>query len=361
LIIPYGHDRSVSRFPWLTLGIIAICTLVQIYSSIVAPGQAEIDALREAARHATTSDQVATLYEQARAMFERMPIVQFGYQTGSGLSLNLIASGFVHDGWIHLIGNMLFLWLVGSALEDRLGPLKFAVLYLAGDVAATYAFELAHSGPPILLVGASGAISAAMGAFLVYFARTEIMLWYWLMFRSGTFRLPAYVALPLWIGDQVLMASIDHADGVSQVAYAAHVGGFVFGVTVALGARWIWRRESGDDAGASDARAVPEDQTDDRYRRCMEAVRQRDGSTVRILGSRVILDLSRRAGQEQSIVDLYRTIANGLARIPLTDGAFAAVARAADAVGDVRTANHAVDGLKQEHPGSRFVAELNRR
>src|SRR4030095_9860256 len=131
---------------------------------------------------------------------------------------------------------MLFLWLAGSAVEDRWGHWRFAVFYVVFGVIAALIFAVTSSGPTVL-VRASGAISAMMGAFLVHFHRTEITFWYLYWFRTGTFRLPAWAALPLWLLEQGLYAYLSRESKGGGVAYAAHIGGFAigFGAAFALG------------------------------------------------------------------------------------------------------------------------------
>lgn len=220
MIIPFGHERVISRTPYLTYAVIAVCTLVQIYATWF---------VREPAQH---------------------PILKLGYEPGTGLNEHLVTAAFVHGGWFHLAGNMLFLWLAGSALEDRLGRIKFLVLYLVGAATSAYAFAELGGGERTVLVGASGAISALLGAFLVYFSSTRIMLWYCFLVRTGTTSVVAYVVLPLWLVEQLVLGSIASTDGVDRVAYSAHVGGFVAGLVIALLAVLAFGRRDDDYVAA---------------------------------------------------------------------------------------------------------------
>ncbi len=227
MILPIGHNQTISRHQWVTYGIMAVCVLVQAYVSFGKP-----------------DDEF---------------LLRWGYLSGSGLHRNLILSGFVHGGWLHVVGNMLFLWLVGSVLEDRWGRPAFLGFYLLSIAAATLCFDLLSGGERTVLVGASGGVSAAMGAFLVLCWSARIRFLYWIYVRGGTFELPASFALALWLLEQVFWASGDPGGAVSGVAYTAHLGGFAFGVGVALLARrgWLspaqWRRE----AAASGAAPAP--------------------------------------------------------------------------------------------------------
>jgi len=262
MIIPVGLNHTIRGWPRVTIALIVACTLVQIYSSAWAPSAGDVTALIEqrasefaAAPDASWETAVAAEIEQ---LADRIPIVRLGYPTGTGLSWRLFTSAFVHDGWLHLIGNMLFLWLAGAALEDRWGRLRFAAFYLAGAAAATLCFDALHSGPDTILVGASGAISALMGAFLVFFARMRIYFAYWFWASVGTFELAAYIALPLWLAEQLLSAQLDGASGVSGVAFTAHIGGFLFGVAAAAAAKLAARQSADADAAdAADSAAAP--------------------------------------------------------------------------------------------------------
>jgi membrane associated rhomboid family serine protease len=368
VIVPIGHDQSVRRMPWITIGIIALCTLMQLYSSFGAPSERELfdQAQRIESRYTQTDEELTDeqIVAQERAMerdvealLQQIPQYRFGYKTGSGISLGLVTSAFVHGGWMHLIGNMLFLWLAGSALEDRYGRLRFTLFYLFGAVAATYAYELTVSkDTPHLLVGASGAISACMGAFLVHFRKTQITFWYWFMYRSGTFRWPASLALPLWLAEQVIYAAIYGSMGVvSSVAYAAHIGGFAIGVGAGFAMRKLFPQDAIDDDVEYDdpvkpSRAV-DAQLDERIAKCLAAIKARDIATIRQLSSRVILDLAR-VNNDGRILDVYETLTKQLTTPPLTDGAFAAAAHAADRLNNRRLFVAIAGSMSEQHPGS---------
>ena len=366
MIIPIGHDQQIRRYPWVTIALIALCTLVQIYSTASAPSQRELEQIQADLYSADTDEETEDVVARAERLLDKIPAWRFGYHVGeedSGFSYRLLTSAFVHDGWLHLIGNMLFLWLVGSALEDRWGRWRFALFYALGAIAATYAFKLTYSGEDTILVGASGAVSAAMGAFLVYFYKTEITLWYFIMYRTGTFRLAAYVALPIWLGDQFLMASLDHGVGVQSVAYAAHIGGFAFGFVAAIVAQMLFgnKPQTADDDEEYDDGSPPPPRVakdDDRERQLLEAIKKKELGTVRTLGSRVMIDLARQKDHRR-ILDLYRAIAKaGFRTMPLTDGAFVAAANAADAVQDFSGYFEIAEALRLEHPGSVQVPKV---
>jgi membrane associated rhomboid family serine protease len=136
--------------------------------------------------------------------------------------LAVLVSMFLHGGWLHLLGNMLFLWIFGNNVEDRLGSAAFVAFYLAGGVIATIAQVAYDSSSAIPLVGASGAIAAVMGAYLVWFPRAPILTLVFILFVE----IPAGIWLTIWFVLQFFTGPN------SGVAYMAHIGGFVFGLVI---------------------------------------------------------------------------------------------------------------------------------
>lgn len=145
---------------------------------------------------------------------------------------------FIHGDIWHLLGNMLFLWVVGCLLEDTWGRWPFLAFYLAGGVFAGWAHCLQDTSSGIPLIGASGAIAAAMGAFTVRHFMTKIKFFYFVIFFFrpiwGTFFLPAFVFLPFWFAQQIALKSLSDMVGGSGVAYMAHIVGYLGGVITAL-------------------------------------------------------------------------------------------------------------------------------
>ena len=148
--------------------------------------------------------------------------------------LSVLTAMFLHGGWIHLLGNMLFLFVFGNNVEDRLGRLRFLAFYLFCGLVATYGFALPAAGSTSPLVGASGAIAGVLGAYLVLFPRAKVWSLLTFLFFLPV-RLPAWLVLGSWF---VLQYLYFQGAGVSQstgVAYLAHVIGFV------VGAALVWR------------------------------------------------------------------------------------------------------------------------
>ncbi len=169
-------------------------------------------------------------------MYRGLPHIRFGYIPASGGLLTLITSMFVHAGFLHLFGNLLFFFVSGPFVEDVFGRPLFAALYVTGGFAATLTYAMKHPDGTVPLVGASGAIAAIMGAYLVRFfaSRVEFLFLPFLFRPQWHFRffLPAFVVLPLWFVQQWLQMQSEAGGGGS--AFSAHVGGFVFGVAIAL-------------------------------------------------------------------------------------------------------------------------------
>jgi membrane associated rhomboid family serine protease len=137
--------------------------------------------------------------------------------------LTLVTSLFLHITWLHLLGNMLFLWVFGDNVEDELGHLRFLAFYLACGAAASLAHSLTDTGSVRPLIGASGAVSGVVAAYLVLHPR----VWLWGLFLKGIpLRLPAIWALGFWIGMQVLAAFLG---GDDSVGWWAHLGGLAAG------------------------------------------------------------------------------------------------------------------------------------
>ncbi|MFN0093191.1 MAG: rhomboid family intramembrane serine protease [Dehalococcoidia bacterium] len=144
--------------------------------------------------------------------------------------LSILTSTFLHAGWIHLIGNMLFLWVFGDNVEDRLGHLRYLVFYLAGGVVAALAQGLVEPSSVVPVVGASGAVAAVLGAYLVLYPKARVTVLVPLLLFLPL-PVPGVVMIGLWFVQNLLsgVASLSPAAPNSGVAFFAHIGGFVFG------------------------------------------------------------------------------------------------------------------------------------
>jgi len=170
------------------------------------------------------------------------------WASGSGLvgeALTLITSQFLHGGWLHLLGNLLFLWIFGNNVEDRLGRLRFLLFYLVGGAVAGLTQVAIDPESTIPTIGASGAIAATLGAYLVLFPRARITSLVFLGFFYQLIDVPAVIVLVFWfllqLIDGIASLGVTDTDG-GGVAFFAHIGGFVFGAVVGLVLRTAGRR-----------------------------------------------------------------------------------------------------------------------
>jgi membrane associated rhomboid family serine protease len=214
-MFPIRDHNPSARTPVVTYGLIAANIAVFLYQ--LASGQ---DAYAAA----------AFLYQWAL-----FPAAITG---GEGLH-GLLTHMFLHAGFLHLAGNMLFLWIFGDNLEEQMGHLGFLLFYLASGLAAAAAQIAGDPASVIPMVGASGAIAGVMGGYLLMFprARIDILLIFIIFFR--VFSVPAFLMLGLWFAFQ-FVAGLSVTPEEGGVAYLAHEGGFVAGLllTVPL---WLWR------------------------------------------------------------------------------------------------------------------------
>jgi membrane associated rhomboid family serine protease len=148
--------------------------------------------------------------------------------------LSVLTSMFMHGGLLHLGGNMLFLWIFGNNVEDSMGRLVFLAFYLAGGVAAMAAQTLADPSAAVPTVGASGAVSAVLGGYLLLYPRARVVTVIFIVIFFTLIELPAIAVLVLWFVQQAIFGALDFASGGEGggVAYFAHIGGFLFGLLV---------------------------------------------------------------------------------------------------------------------------------
>ena len=213
-MIPLRDDNPIRSRPVVTVALIALCTLVFLWQlSLSANGQ-----------------------QQAAYVFGLIPAVLFGNARLEGgwlpAGATILTSMFLHGGWLHLIGNMLYLWIFGDNIEDRLGRGRFVVFYLVCGAVAALGQGVADPRSEVPMIGASGAISGVLGAYLVLYPRAKVLVLLPLLFFVTAVRVPALVVLGIWFAAQ-LLSSLAAAPGAGGgVAFAAHVGGFVAGVVL---------------------------------------------------------------------------------------------------------------------------------
>lgn len=172
--------------------------------------------------------------------FFRFGLVPAAVTSGQGWA-GFLTSMFLHGGWMHLFGNMLFLYIFGDNLEDLMGHVGFLVFYLAAGLAAAAGQVLADPWSPLPMVGASGAIAGVMGGYLLLFprAKVDVLIIFVIFFRI--FPIPAWIMLGLWFGLQII-SGLSAPSDMGGVAYWAHSGGFLAGLVLTLP---FWLRKGG--------------------------------------------------------------------------------------------------------------------
>lgn len=211
-MIPLRDENPSTTRPIVTWLIILACVLVFLYTS----------SLPEA------------LANRFIASFGAVPAAVTGRTGGGGLHgyATLVTSMFLHGGWLHLIGNMLYLWIFGDNVEDLMGHGGFLIFYLITGIAAAASHIALNATSTLPLVGASGAISGVLGGYLVLFPRARIISIIPLLYVFRIVAVPAIVFLPLWFLIQFSSGLLSLGVGGSGVAFWAHVGGFAAGVVL---------------------------------------------------------------------------------------------------------------------------------
>ena len=177
------------------------------------------------------------LKEQIFLSFGMIPAILFGHsELSTSLKvvpafISIITSMFLHGSWMHLIGNMTYLYIFGDNIEDNLGKIKFIIFYLLTGVFAALSQSLLDPNSTTPMIGASGAISGVLGAYLVLFPKAKIKVFFWFIIIFKIFKIRAFIVLGGWILIQFFSFSGDDLNS-GGVAYAAHIGGFISGVVL---------------------------------------------------------------------------------------------------------------------------------
>ena len=219
-MIPYKDENPTHHVPWVTYSLIILNVLVWV----LVQGMGTQPALVESVcRFGAIPGALLGAAQDWTGAAGYCPPVSQGW-------FNVISSMFMHGGWLHLIGNMWFLWIFADNIEDALRPFRFIVFYLLGGIAAVAAQMAADPGSMVPMVGASGAIGGIMGAYARLYPRVPvhiaIILGYFVMRRT----IPAVWMLGIWLALQALSAFATIGAGQQGgIAFWAHIGGFVAG------------------------------------------------------------------------------------------------------------------------------------
>jgi membrane associated rhomboid family serine protease len=212
-MIPLKDDTPSAGKPYVTISLIVACCGVFLWQRSLdsVSGRRAVDALGAIP---------AVLLTSARLPADLQWLPRYA---------SFLTSMFLHGGWLHLLGNMLFLWIYGDNVEDRMGHARFLAFYLFCGMAAILAQAISepHSAYPI--IGASGAISGVLGAYLLLFPRAKVLTLVLLPFFFTILRLPAMLLLLLWFAAQLVSDIATRGSGTG-VAFRAHIGGFLAGI-----------------------------------------------------------------------------------------------------------------------------------
>ena len=231
MILPYGDEPNPEGFtPWITLALIAVNVAVYFLFSVPAMDQAIAwsgpgidDYLQFSLAHGLPSQQTA--YD--------LVVFNHGFRMADFHPADVLSSLFLHGGFMHLFGNMLFLWIYADNIEHRLGRFNFLGVYLGGGAAACIVYGLLTDDPTIPLVGASGAISAVLGMYWILYPNNRIKFFgFFFPFFVGRFQISARWVLLFYLVVENLLPQVSGAQ--TGVAYGAHLGGFAAGVLVAF-------------------------------------------------------------------------------------------------------------------------------
>lgn len=225
-MFPIRDHNPSERVPYITYALIALNVAIWVYGALVL----------------TSDRQIGQLYYDYAMIPARI-------SAGENY-ISLITAVFLHAGIMHLAGNMLFLWIFGDNLEDKMGHLPFLVFYLVSGIGADLAQFVMEPDSPVPTVGASGAIAGVMGGYLLLFpkAKVDVFLFFIVFFRI--IPIPAWIMLGVWFGLQIFNSiGADMSGG--GVAYWAHAGGFIVGLVLTvplwlrLGGPAFWTRTDG--------------------------------------------------------------------------------------------------------------------
>ncbi len=211
-MIPLRDENPTKRFPFVTVSLIAANVLAFFYELSLAD----------------------------QALFELIDTWAFNPArfvadpTSPAVLVTFVTAMFLHAGWLHLGGNMLYLWIFGNNIEDRYGPLRFVAFYLGTGIAATLAHVAIEGAADVPLLGASGAIAGVLGAYLLLFPKTKVVVAIPIFFIIELAKVPAAFVIGFWFLMQVVqgVGSISPEATAGGVAWWAHIGGFVAGAGI---------------------------------------------------------------------------------------------------------------------------------
>ncbi len=250
-MIPIHDDNPTIRLPLVTIALIVACVVTFLMvqpsatRSIDAPDSSELIAeVRFTYEYAAIPCEISqgrplTIGEFGATQLRGNASACSPSPTGrplfadKSIVMSVLVSMFLHGGWFHLIGNMVFLWVFGNNIEDHMGRFRYLAFYIAAGAVATFAHVVADVDSTVPIIGASGAIAGVMGAYLIWFPWARVRTLFMIGIIPLWPRVPAALLLAVWFVTQFFTVP------GSGVAWVAHVGGFAFGIVVA----WTARRD----------------------------------------------------------------------------------------------------------------------
>ncbi len=217
MFVPLKDENPTSRFPYITVFFIALNILIFLCQFFSPQGLQyyvlKMGAIPYEITHFTTVSFVSP--ESQEPVSRLLP------------PLSLMASMFLHGGFLHLFGNMLYLWIFGNNIEDFLGSFRFILFYLLSGLGASLTHIVFHPNSQVPMIGASGAIAGILGAYLILYPRARVLTFVFLFFFIRILPIPAYFILGIWFILQVLNVGLG-----GGVAWFAHIGGFLIGIAL---------------------------------------------------------------------------------------------------------------------------------
>lgn len=215
-MIPFKDDNPTRTVPFVTIAFIAMNVVVYASGLLNPSGQRDI------------------IYSYGAIPAEMLSL-------NPGHFTNIFASMFLHGGFFHVAGNMLYLWIFGNNIEDRLGHIRFVFFYLLCGVIAAYGHAITEPSSVVPMIGASGAVSGILGAYLLLYPRAKIHTIIFFGFFVNVVMLPAGVIIGLWALLQIVNGILSKGPaGQTSVAWFAHISGFLFGLAAIK--LWLPRR-----------------------------------------------------------------------------------------------------------------------
>jgi membrane associated rhomboid family serine protease len=284
-MLPLKDNNPTSRFPVVTVALIAVCVIVFIWQlnfptnhrldqagfGSIDQSSLEYGAIPYRITHPSTGDcAIGAVDEVSPQQFQAGVVCPGTKDYAAAVErsranpqddlgpfkidqkpwyLTLLTSMFMHGGFLHIAGNMLFLWVFGNNIEDRMGRVKFLLFYLLAGLIAVYTQALIDPGSTAPTIGASGAIAGVLGAYALLFPRARVLTLIFIIFFVTLVEIPALILLAIWFILQFVPAlgQVAVSSGGGQgVAYFAHVGGFIFGLAVAATMLYATRRRRPD-------------------------------------------------------------------------------------------------------------------